>query len=226
MEHDQSRESSIIARLNLSPKNGIPMPDYHIMRTESELQLNEDMAMAEYRDKCMFNRLVTGIQQRRQQHYDSQQHQYYYGQSGNSTTTRRSRTRVDNTRTPLPRSMLIPTQTDIDQGQESDRTIANILYTRRPSSTQGKESPTRSTVNSDVSTMITPITSDGEDSRPDDDAGTDDWAIEGFDDEPPSPSYSRRVICYPWQDSPVPFQSSHAHATFNQSDNNLFDMDL
>jgi hypothetical protein len=229
METDQRRGSSIHDRLNLSPKNGIPMPDYHIQRTESELQLNEDMAMAEYRDKCMFNRLVTGIQQRRQHHFDSQQHQLYYTQGGHSTntnTTRRFRTKADNARTPLPRSMLISSQTDADQGL-SDRAIANILNTRSLSFTQKKDSSTHAIVNSKASSMITPMTSDGEDARPEADvaAASDDWAIESFGDDMPSPTYSRPVVCDPWwQDSHTQFSSTHA--TSNQSDNNLFDMDL
>lgn len=57
-----------------SKSTAIPMPETHIHRTESELQLYEDMAAAEYRDRCMFNRLVTGIQRRKQLHYDRQLH--------------------------------------------------------------------------------------------------------------------------------------------------------
>lgn len=53
------------ARLNKS--HAIPMPASHIHRTESEVQLHEDTAVAEYRDQCMFNRLVTGIRHRQHQ---------------------------------------------------------------------------------------------------------------------------------------------------------------
>lgn len=42
----------------------IPLPSSHIHRTKSELQLDEDMHAAEFRDRCMFQRLVTGIQSR------------------------------------------------------------------------------------------------------------------------------------------------------------------
>jgi len=45
----------------------IPMPASHIHRTDSEVQLHEDTAVAEYRDQCMFNRLVRGIRNRHQQ---------------------------------------------------------------------------------------------------------------------------------------------------------------
>lgn len=42
----------------------IPLPPTHIPRTKSELQLAEDMHAAEWRDRCMFQRLVTGIRER------------------------------------------------------------------------------------------------------------------------------------------------------------------
>lgn len=38
----------------------IPIPN-HIRRTESEIHLSEDLAIAEYRDNCMYNRLVDGM---------------------------------------------------------------------------------------------------------------------------------------------------------------------
>lgn len=57
----------------------IPLPDSHIHRTESELQLSEDMAIAEYRDQCMFDRLVNGIRRKQQLNYigiQSQSHSH------------------------------------------------------------------------------------------------------------------------------------------------------
>jgi hypothetical protein len=42
----------------------IPMPTYHIPRTKSEVQLHEDMEAAEWRDLCMFYRVVNGIRER------------------------------------------------------------------------------------------------------------------------------------------------------------------
>jgi hypothetical protein len=42
----------------------IPMPTYHVPRTKSEVQLHEDMAAAEWRDLCMFYRVVNGIRER------------------------------------------------------------------------------------------------------------------------------------------------------------------
>ena len=37
------------------------LPSSHVSRTQSELQFYEDIAAAEWRDNCMFNRLVNGI---------------------------------------------------------------------------------------------------------------------------------------------------------------------
>ena len=42
----------------------IPMPRSHVPRTKSEVQLHEDTAAAEWRDLCMFYRVVHGIRER------------------------------------------------------------------------------------------------------------------------------------------------------------------
>ena len=61
---------------NLRRRKSMPisLPETHIHRTESELQLYEDMIAAEHRDMCFFNRLVSGIRQRQQLHYTLQNH--------------------------------------------------------------------------------------------------------------------------------------------------------
>ena len=46
------------------PSKPIPLPSTHISRTTSELQLQEDMAVAEWREVCMFRRLVDGMKER------------------------------------------------------------------------------------------------------------------------------------------------------------------
>ena len=46
------------------PSRPIPLPRTHITRTASELQLREDMAVAEWREMCMFRRLVDGMKER------------------------------------------------------------------------------------------------------------------------------------------------------------------
>mmetsp|Transcript_5765 Transcript_5765/g.16234 ORF Transcript_5765/g.16234 Transcript_5765/m.16234 type:complete len:235 (+) Transcript_5765:1-705(+) len=55
------------------PSRPIPLPRTHIPRTTSELQLREDMAVAEWREMCMFHRLVEGMKER-QQAQPQQQH--------------------------------------------------------------------------------------------------------------------------------------------------------
>jgi hypothetical protein len=42
----------------------IPLPSSHVYRTQSELQLCEDMAVAEHREMNMFYRVVNGIRER------------------------------------------------------------------------------------------------------------------------------------------------------------------
>ena len=46
---------------NCEPSRIIPFPKSHIPRTRSELQLAEETIAAEFRDKCMFDRLLYGI---------------------------------------------------------------------------------------------------------------------------------------------------------------------
>lgn len=52
----------------------IPLPKTHIRRTESENNLTENMRLAEFRDQCMFNRLVNGIQKQQQLLYNAEIH--------------------------------------------------------------------------------------------------------------------------------------------------------
>ena len=61
-----SRRKSIAVDANHRniPSKPIPLPCTHISRTTSELQLQEDMALAEYRELCMFRRLVDGMKER------------------------------------------------------------------------------------------------------------------------------------------------------------------
>merc|ERR1711862_145414 len=40
------------------------LPSSHILQTQSELQLCENIAAAEWHDNCMFNRLVNGIREK------------------------------------------------------------------------------------------------------------------------------------------------------------------
>ena len=70
--------------------HAIPLPASHIQRTESELQLSEDQAIAEGRDRVMFHRLVSGIRTRSKMHFETQKHQLYQQQRnriGNSCRT-------------------------------------------------------------------------------------------------------------------------------------------
>ena len=53
---------------NRQLSSSIPLPNSHVARTQSELQLSEDMAAAERRDLCMFYRILRGIRERQDAH--------------------------------------------------------------------------------------------------------------------------------------------------------------
>jgi hypothetical protein len=58
--------------INATITKTIPLPQYHVPRTQSEVQLQDDTLAAEFRDFCMFRRLVEGMHKRctdgKQQH--------------------------------------------------------------------------------------------------------------------------------------------------------------
>jgi len=217
-------------RINtLSPKNGIPLPAYHIRRTESEVQLHEDMAIAEYRDRCMFNRLVNGIRQRQQRHYESQHHQCFHNrQPHGPTTMKRSR----HTHKGLLRHThnAIPNLPDTIEGADHPSDHQSSTFTLcAPSEIAPYKQEQQQTLATTTSSMITPIASDGEETNAYRRKRTsDDWAIEGFDEEPSSPACARRVNVIPsrW------FQNDSSHSfSRNRSSSydhidQFFDMDL
>lgn len=106
----------------------LPLPEYHITRTESEIQLCENMAIAEMRDRLMFTRLVNGIRQRQdqQQHFDSLGHRFPHKghvESGHVTD-----------RTPHPPLTFMPRMTTLSK-DVSERTIENIISTYKETTT-------------------------------------------------------------------------------------------
>jgi len=64
--HDESNAISHEERLQERERRSqtIPMPRTHVPRTNSEVQLREDTEAAEWRDLCMFYRVVNGIRER------------------------------------------------------------------------------------------------------------------------------------------------------------------
>mmetsp|Transcript_16890 Transcript_16890/g.21368 ORF Transcript_16890/g.21368 Transcript_16890/m.21368 type:complete len:267 (-) Transcript_16890:356-1156(-) len=71
--HQQQHQQELQQQFH-SRSPAIPLPESHIHRTESELDLSENIAMAEFRDQCMFNRLVSGIQKQQKLLYDVEVH--------------------------------------------------------------------------------------------------------------------------------------------------------
>jgi hypothetical protein len=49
----------------------LPLPRSHISRTESEIQLEDNQAEAEWRDYCMFQRIIAGITKKQNRMYET-----------------------------------------------------------------------------------------------------------------------------------------------------------
>ena len=99
------------------PKKNIPFPPTHISRTSSELQLVEDTQAAEWRDLCMFQRLVGGIRQR------EHAHRYLFDQQVRQV---RSRFRNGSDQTTAAPPLLLDAHS-----LQTERCLANIYSTRR-----------------------------------------------------------------------------------------------
>lgn len=87
-QHEEEAAPSAVDHMPSSET--IPMPSSHIHRTRSELQLREDMAAAEWRDMCMFHRLVKGMRERQQAHFASHQRECQQTSDGSCGHYRRT----------------------------------------------------------------------------------------------------------------------------------------
>jgi len=100
------------------PKSqAIPLPAYHIHRTNSELELHEATAVAEYHDQCMFNRLVGGIRHNQERCYNAACHRIEAPCSEGCDSTLERRRSL----TPLAAREFI---------EETDKCIESIISTR------------------------------------------------------------------------------------------------
>lgn len=106
----QSARCFIETRVNKSL--AIPMPASHIQRTESEVQLRENRAVAEYRDQCMYNRLARGIR-----------HQEHQCNMLDLSHNNRNSSRDTIPMVPVPRKFI----------EEAERSIGNIVSSRNRS---------------------------------------------------------------------------------------------
>lgn len=188
----------------------IPLPDSHIHRTDSELQLYEDMAVAEYRDRCMFNRLVSGIRQRQQLHYNFHHHaQHFYDQQqghGNHNGHGDGHCGSQDYHHGGPIHHDLSNGNDIDDAvwppsiQDTERSIENIISTRCKSvaSTTANANHNRNHMNMNMTPNNTndpnsnsvqaPVWETAKSRAPVSPvAGDNDWAIEGFDSPRPQP---------------------------------------
>lgn len=174
------------------PSLAIPLPASHIQRTESELQLSEDMAAAEYRDYCMFNRLVSGIRQR--------QHEYYVRQTRqdrimtppgtqsqcSSSTNDQDERRMRRMRTP---ASVPPTKNGPGAYmKESEQSIQNIILTRRSTGVRNHRQRSQDRQSAHVITPPCPMygldgSRQGKRAAPETIEEDHDWSIEGFANE-------------------------------------------
>lgn len=159
----------------------IPLPESHIRRTKSEVQLNENMAVAEYRDRCMFNRLVCGIRERQQLHYNFQRHVVDWNQSPDDHQHHRRLSQCSsddgrNVSSSSTCSALPPPPI-----HDTERTIENIISTRyKPIESEDTISNTTSYDSTGVGGPTT-TANNAHNTNANFANAEDDWAIEGFE---------------------------------------------
>lgn len=131
----------------------IPLPKTHIRRTESENNLSENLRLAEFRDQCMFDRLVSGIHKQQQLLYNAEMHNRGRQDSRYRVSRHRSSDEggVDQAyfhsrgrggrENPSPivssssgynaRSQVVPLSMKASYLEENKKSIESIIFTRR-----------------------------------------------------------------------------------------------
>ena len=167
-----------------STSSAIPLPESHIQRTESEVQLHENMAVAEHRDTCMFNRLISGIRQRQQLHYHFQSHTAAdWQQCPDSRRRHPPRNRGRETRSLSHDGPIII--------QDTERCIENIISTRCNPIELDDVTISSMTWDDSVGDASPEQTNAYNTNNANVDSTDDDWAIEGFDSNPISSRQSQ-----------------------------------
>jgi hypothetical protein len=127
MSHDRSiTEEPLKTHTNkvtaTRKSQSIPLPASHLHRTQSELQLSEDMEAAERRDLNMFYRLVNGIRERQMKLVREHETAESIGADVSSSI---SGIVDQHGRHPHPHAAL--------HSLETERSLAHIIYTRNAS---------------------------------------------------------------------------------------------
>lgn len=178
----------------------IPMPASHIHRTNSEVQLHEDTAVAEYRDQCMLNRLVRGICKRKHQSSDRGHNDYV-----------RSRDNFP----ACPESHALT--------KETNRSIEHMTSTRNHLSQGfGKVTPTYSGERYRFQQSDTYQTDESMQLACHRSQELDDWAIEGFGESMSMSNMSRDSAITQTELIPDMYESDDS--SFH--DDEVFDIDL
>jgi len=199
----QSARCFIETRVNKSL--AIPMPASHIQRTESELQLHEETAVAEYRDQCMFNRLIRGIRHRQQQ----------------CNMVDLSHTNCDSNRGTIP-MVSFPSEFI----EETERSIGNIISTRNRSANfsqdAGKVIPADSGDLQIIEQHNTYHTDERSHILRHPSREFDDWTIGGFDNTVPMPNMIHDFSMIQTEAIPDMYESDE----YSCCDDEVFDIDL
>jgi len=149
------------------PSRSIPLPRTHIPRTISELQLREDMAVAEWHEMCMFHRLVEGMKERQQ----AQQHGTSCCASQDSTFHPSSTRQLPKTITPQESPVCV---------DDSDRSAFLVEVLHRASELGDLTTETSATGPTISSSSSSATANSNKQQQQAQLVRDDDWSLEGF----------------------------------------------
>lgn len=169
---DDNRQSPPTMRKSVN----IPLPDSHVHRTRSEVQLCEDMESAEQRDLNMFHRLVNGIRDRQmdlvQENKFSNAAAAFYDPAHALTEAEQSLSHIIHTRNAPVSATIAENSNNTSRIIPSSKNNNNINYHSRQQQQQQQhfsnnngEVPTRAASNAGL---------DGNHNN--------EWSVSGFDD--------------------------------------------
>lgn len=170
--HSQHKQASPTPRssgttVDNHPSRPIPLPRTHIPRTISEVQLREDIAVAEWREMCMFHRLVEGMKERQQ----AQQHGTSCCGSQDSTAHPSSTRQLPKTITPQESPVFV---------DDSDRSAFLVEMLYRASELGDLTTETSTTGPTITSSSSATANSNKQQQQQAQLVRDSDWSLEGF----------------------------------------------
>jgi hypothetical protein len=218
----------------------IPLPRSHVHRTQSEVQLCEDMETAERRDLTMFYRLVNGIRERQMQLLEL-----------NDLPNSNQDTRPTLQEQQLPRRRINPPYSNYDPttqyylgSQEAESCVAHIIHTRNndtttttvnnyallPSMNNSNSVPIGCAMSASA-TLQQALLNQGSTSDPkrhpkEDNALGEWWSLSGFDEEAAPLSNSNNSRQQLQQHSSFTTMEDCCGAKDDEDDEGIFDLDF